>query len=261
MVNAGKVYLVGAGPGDPELLTLKALRLIERAEVVVYDRLVSPEILSLIPDTTARIDVGKRPGAHPVPQKSINQILIKLAKSGQDVVRLKGGDPMIFGRGGEEVLELERHGIVVNTVPGITAAQGCAAALNLPMTHRGVARSLVYMTGHTLENRLPDMDWKQLGRASSTLVIYMGAEKISQIVERLIKAGMDATTPALAMCSATLHCQKHLSTTLAQLPHDIEKVKLDGPVLFMIGDTVALAGSNGVSRHVEQDMLAVAANA
>ncbi len=261
MVNAGKVYLVGAGPGDPELLTLKALRLIEQVEVVVYDRLVSPEILSLIPDSTARIDVGKRPGSHPVPQQSINQILIKLAKSGQDVVRLKGGDPMIFGRGGEEVQELCLHGIAVETIPGITAAQGCAAALNLPMTHRGVARSLVYMTGHTLENRLPDMDWRQFRTTDSTLVIYMGAEKLSQIVKHLIQAGMAATTPALAMCNATLHNQKHLSTTLAQLPHDIKKTDLDGPVLFMIGDTVALADSNGVSRHVEQDILAVAANA
>ncbi len=261
MVNAGKVYLVGAGPGDPELLTLKALRLIQQAEVVVYDRLVSPEILSLIPDTTARIDVGKRPGSHPVPQKSINQILVKLAKSGQNVVRLKGGDPMIFGRGGEEARELALHGIAVKTIPGITAAQGCAAALNLPMTHRGVARSLVYMTGHTLDNRLPDMDWEQLGLANTTLVIYMGAEKIAQIVKRLIEAGMTATTPALAMCNATLPNQKHLSTTLAQLPHDVKKTDLDGPVLFMIGDTVALADSDGVLRHVEQDIMAVAANA
>ncbi|MCP4183794.1 MAG: uroporphyrinogen-III C-methyltransferase [Hyphomicrobiales bacterium] len=261
MVKTGKVYLVGAGPGDPELLTLKALRLIEQVDAVVYDRLVSPEILSLIPNSTARIDVGKRPGSHPVPQQSINQILIKLAKSGQDVVRLKGGDPMIFGRGGEEALELVQHGIVVKTIPGITAAQGCAAALNLPITHRGVAHSVVYMTGHTLEDRLPNMDWRQFGTANSTLVIYMGSEKISQIVERLIQAGMAATTPALGMCNATLHNQKHLSTTLAQLPHDVKKINLDGPVLFMIGDTVALADSNGVSRHVEQDILAVGANA
>ena len=261
MAKAGTVYLVGAGPGDPELLTLKALRLIDNADVVVYDRLVSPEILSLIPDTTARIDVGKRPGSHPVPQKSINRILIKLARSGQNVVRLKGGDPMIFGRGGEEARTLTQHHIPVQTIPGITAAQGCAAALNLPLTHRGIARSLVYITGRTLDNQLPDMDWQQFSLTKSTLVIYMGAEKLLQIVDKLIQAGLPANTPAVAMCNATLRGQKHLVTTLSNLFHDTAQADFEGPVLFMIGESVALAASKGVSQHVGKDILAVAANA
>ena len=261
MTEAGTVYLVGAGPGDVELMTLKALRLLKSADSVVYDRLVSPEILAMIPDKAARIDVGKRPGSHPVPQESINSILIKLAKSGQKVVRLKGGDPMIFGRGGEEAQALSRQGIDVQTIPGITAAQACAADLNLPLTHRGIARSLVYMTGHTFDDQLPDVDWQQFSQANSTLVIYMGAAKISQIVGRLIDAGLDPNTPALAMCNATLPNQSHVQTTLLNLPVRAVRANFDGPVLFMIGKAIALAASDGVSNDVSEDILAIAANA
>ncbi len=261
MKKVGTVYLVGAGPGDPELLTLKALRLLETANVVVYDRLVSPEILSLIPKSTSRIDVGKRPGSHPVPQDTINQILLKLAYFGQNVVRLKGGDPMIFGRGGEEAQMLERHGIAVETVPGITAAQGCAASLNLPMTHRGIARSLIYMTGHTLDDQLLQMNWQQFSLAQSTLVIYMGKAKISQIVGKLVQSGLSSSTPALAMCNASLSSQRHLSSTLSCLSKDVEEACFEGPVLFMIGEVVPMAATNGVSQNVDKDILAVAANA
>lgn len=261
MAKAGTVHLVGAGPGDPELLTLKALRIIEEADVVVYDRLVSPEILNFIPDSTARVDVGKRPGSHPVPQQSINKILLKLAKSGQKVVRLKGGDPMIFGRGGEEAQMLQNHGIVVATVPGITAAQGCAASLNLPLTHRGVSRSLIYMTGHTLDDQLPQMDWQQISLSQSTLVVYMGKANISQIVEKLVRSGLSPSTPALAMCNASHKNQRHLLTTLSHLGEHVEEANFDGPVLFMIGQVAAQAASNGVPQNVSEDILAVAANA
>ena len=256
---AGKVYLAGAGPGDPELLTLKALRLIETADVVVYDRLVSPEILNLIPDNVARVDVGKRPGSHPVPQESINRILIKLAKSGQNVVRLKGGDPMIFGRGGEEVDMLERHDIAVETIPGITAAQGCAASLNLPLTHRGVARSLVYMTGHTKDDQVPDMDWSELVKTQSTLVVYMGAAKIAKITGALIAAGLDGQTPALAVCSATTKNQREVMSTVSNLSHDALAARFDGPVLFMLGKAVGLAASQRemTDAHKEKQLAVV----
>lgn len=240
MADTGIVYLVGAGPGDPELLTLKGLRLIEAADVVVYDRLVSPQILSLIPDTVARVDVGKRPGSHPVPQNSINEILLKLARSGQKVVRLKGGDPMIFGRGGEEADMLATHGISVETVPGITAAQGCAATLNLPLTHRDLSQSLIYLTGHTVEDLVPDMDWQLLTKQNNTLVIYMGAAKILEITNNLIANGLSAKTPALAVCNGTLDKQIQVLSTVSTLAADTAAAKFEGPVLFVIGRTVSL---------------------
>lgn len=247
MTKTGIVYLVGAGPGDPDLLTLKAMRLIEVADIIVYDRLVSPEILNLIPNHVARIDVGKRPGSHPVPQKSINRILIKLAKSGQNVVRLKGGDPMIFGRGGEEVEMLNQHGVEVITVPGITAAQGCAAALNLPLTQRGVANSLVYITGHAQNDLVPEMDWTQLARDKTTLVIYMGAAKISEITGKLIAAGLSTDTPAIAVVNGTLKKQKQIISTVSQLARDAADARLGGPVLFILGQAVGLVSTNAQS--------------
>lgn len=240
MADNGIVYLVGAGPGDPELLTLKALRLIEAAGVVVYDRLVSPQILALIPETVARVDVGKRPGSHPVPQKSINEILLKLARSGQKVVRLKGGDPMIFGRGGEEAAMLASHGIIVETVPGITAAQGCAASLNLPLTHRDVSQSLIYLTGHTVKNMVPDMNWRHLTKENNTLVIYMGAAKISEITDNLIANGLAAKTPALAICNGTLNKQAQVMSTVSALAADTKAANFEGPILFVLGRTVGL---------------------
>ena len=240
MADTGIVYLVGAGPGDPELLTLKALRLIEAADVVVYDRLVSPQILALVPETVSRIDVGKRPGSHPVPQNSINEILLKLARSGQKVVRLKGGDPMIFGRGGEEAAMLASHGISVETVPGITAAQGCAATLNLPLTHRSLSQSLIYLTGHTVENQIPDMDWQNLANKNNTLVIYMGAAKITQITDNLIAHGLSSQTPALAICNGTLDKQAQVLGTVSTLAGDARAAEFDGPVLFILGRSVGL---------------------
>jgi len=260
MSKTGVVYLVGAGPGDPELLTLKALRLMEEADVVVYDRLVSPQILNLIPGGVARIDVGKRPGSHPVPQKSINRILIKLAKSGQNVVRLKGGDPMIFGRGGEEVDMLEKHNVEVKTVPGITAAQGCAASLNLPLTHRGIARSLVYLTGHTLDDQVPDMNWRQLAKTDNTLVIYMGAAKINEITIKLINAGLARETPAMAICNGTLDKQQEVFSTVAGLADDAAKAGLDGPVLFILGKAVGLISDRKILEGIDENEPAVIAS-
>ncbi len=260
MTETGIVYLVGAGPGDPELLTLKALRLIEAADVVVYDRLVSPEILSLIPEGIARVDVGKRSGSHPVPQKSINRILIKLAKSGQQVVRLKGGDPMVFGRGGEEVDMLNQHNVTVKTVPGITAAQGCAATLNLPLTQRGIANSLVYMTGHTRDDQVPEMDWAELAKAKTTLVIYMGAAKIIEITAKLMEAGLAANTPAMAVSNATLKKQRQIQSTVSTLAQDTQEANLDGPVLFVLGQAVGLVCAKGELENAGKEKPAVIAS-
>ena len=236
MIETGTVYLVGAGPGDLELLTLKAARLIENADVVVYDRLVSPEILSLVQQGTARIDVGKRPGCHPVPQDSINQILIKLSRSNKSIVRLKGGDPMIFGRGGEEVAALQEAGIKVETVPGITAAQGCAASLNMPLTQRGIADSLLYVTGHSAKDALPNINWKPIGEKHTTAVVYMGLANIAGLVDEMICAGVSPRTPALAIRNGTLPTQTQVFTNVENLCNDVTSLAGEGPVLFVIGE-------------------------
>ncbi len=261
MSNKGTVYLVGAGPGDPELLTVRAMRLIMTADVVVYDRLVSPGILALIPGGVARIDVGKRPGSHPVPQKDINRILIQLARAGRRVVRLKGGDPMIFGRGGEEVRALAENGVAVETVPGITAAQGCAASLNLALTQRGIASCLVYLTGHAQHSRTPDTDWARLVRARATLAIYMGAAKIGAIAARLMGAGLAGATPALAVCNATLPRQRQILSDIAHLAEAVAKARFEGPVLFVIGDAAGAISTHGVFQDAPETEQAAASRA
>lgn len=244
MMETGTVFLVGAGPGSQDLLTLKALRLIESADAVVYDRLVSEEILELIPLNAARVDVGKRAGSHPVPQAAINNILIKLAHAGHMVVRLKGGDPMIFGRGGEEVKALQDEGISVQTVPGITAAQGCAASLNLPLTQRGVADSLLYMTGHTMAGQLPAIDWAGITGGNTTLVIYMGTANIAHISQKLENEGLPGATPAMAICNGTRSNQQKIITRLAHLAQDLSAAQFRGPVLFIVGEAVKQISSN-----------------
>ena len=236
MTETGTVYLVGAGPGDPDLLTVKAVKLIRGADAVVYDRLVSPQILSLIPKGVTRIDVGKRPGSHPVPQESINKILVKLGHSNKKIVRLKGGDPMIFGRGGEEVAALQKAGVKVETVPGITAAQGCAASLNMALTERGVADSLLYVTGHSAKDALPEINWRPVGENHTTAVIYMGLANLDRLVDNMASAGVSPDTPALAIRNGTLSSQRQILTTLGKLNSDVELLDGDGPVLFIVGE-------------------------
>ena len=187
-MGVGKVYLVGAGPGDPELLTLKAVRAIAEADVVVYDRLVPDSILATIGDGAARINVGKQATFHPVPQEEINDMLVRLGRAGRTVVRLKGGDPFIFGRGSEEAAELERAGIPYEVIPGITAAQGCAASARIPLTHRGLATSVRYVTGHRKANEPLDLDWATLADPETTLVVYMGLANIEEIAAKLDSA-------------------------------------------------------------------------
>jgi uroporphyrin-III C-methyltransferase len=237
------VTLVGAGPGDPDLLTLKALKAIKTADVIVYDRLVSPEILALAEPGTARIDVGKQPARHPVPQTEINDILVRLARSGRNVVRLKGGDPFIFGRGSEEALELTRNGIPFSVIPGITAAQGAAASLHVPLTHRGSACSVRYVTGHCRNDAELDLDWDGLVDPQTTLVVYMGLANLKKIAARLMASGRGAETPVLAANNATLPQERRLRSSLGSIAADVEKAAFEGPVLFVIGEVVKLYDS------------------
>lgn len=241
MPVSGQVVLVGAGPGDPELLTLKALKAIEAADVVVYDRLVAPGVLALIPKGTARIDVGKQSGYHPVPQEEINALLIKLARLGRRVVRLKGGDPFIFGRGFEETLALRKAGIACDVIPGITAAQGCAAAAGVPLTHRGLATGVRYLTGHCRADLPLDLDWTGLADPSTTLVVYMGLANVEEIVRNLILHGLPGDTPALAVCQGTTPRQRQVCASLADLPGAAKAAGFDGPVLFIIGQVAMMA--------------------
>jgi uroporphyrin-III C-methyltransferase/precorrin-2 dehydrogenase/sirohydrochlorin ferrochelatase/uroporphyrin-III C-methyltransferase len=241
MCEQGKVYLVGAGPGDPELLTLKALRLIERADVVVYDRLVAEGVLELVPEGVSRINVGKASGHHSLAQPEINELLVRLARGKRCVVRLKGGDPFVFGRGSEEALYLRRHGIPFEVVPGITAATACSAYAGVPLTHRGVSRGVRLVTGHFQEGQVLDLDWRSLADPQSTLVVYMGLSNLQLIARQLIQAGLPADTPALAVQDGTLPQQRRVFACLRELPQRVARAGMAAPLLLIIGRTVALA--------------------
>jgi uroporphyrin-III C-methyltransferase/precorrin-2 dehydrogenase/sirohydrochlorin ferrochelatase/uroporphyrin-III C-methyltransferase len=235
------VAIVGAGPGDPDLLTVKALRLLKAAEVVVYDRLVSAPILDLIPAGTSRIFAGKAARAHFMPQDEINALLVKLATGGRRVVRLKGGDPFVFGRGGEEAVHLAGNGIPFEIVPGITSSAGCAAYAGIPLTHRGLSKSVRFVTGHREDGKGLDLDWPGLADADTTLVIYMGRTNVRTITTELIAAGLDAETPAGVIYSGTLPEQRTIVTTLESLVDAVEAAGLVAPTLLVIGRVVGLA--------------------
>ncbi|MDH3666142.1 MAG: uroporphyrinogen-III C-methyltransferase [Paracoccaceae bacterium] len=240
MTGPGRVFLVGAGPGDPELLTLKALRRMAQADAVVYDRLVSPDILDLVPAAAERHPVGKAPRNHPVPQEEINDLMVALAGRGLQVVRLKGGDPFVFGRGGEEMLALKRAGIPYEVVPGISAAQGCAAEVGIPLTHRGIANSVRYITGHCRADLALDLDWAGLANAETTLVVYMGVANIGSISRALIAHGMDREMPVLAVSRATLADERRLRADLGTITGKVRAAQMPGPVLFIIGRVLDL---------------------
>ncbi len=237
----GRVTLVGAGPGDPDLLTVKAVKAIARADVLVFDRLVSAEVLALAPAHIRRVDVGKQSGHHSVPQDEINEILIELAREGRDVVRLKGGDPLIFGRGGEELEALRDAGIPCACIPGITAAQGAASAAQIPLTHRGLATSLRYVTGHRAANAPLDLDWESLASGDTTLVVYMGASTIGEIAGNLMAQGLAASTPVLAIAAATTRKEQRVLATLGGIAGAVRLAATGDPVLFIIGAVAALA--------------------
>ena len=241
MNKQGFVSLVGSGPGDAELMTVKAVRLLQQADVVVYDRLVSADILDLIPAGISRISVGKEVGKHCVPQEEINEVIVNLAKSGRQVVRLKGGDPYLFGRGGEEVLALKKHHISFEVVPGVTAASGCSAYAGIPLTHRGLSRSVRFITGHFKNDEPLDINWERVADPDCTLVIYMGLGNLSRICNSLIDAGLSPSTPAAAIENGTKNNQARVLSQLDQLHDAVDKSSLKAPVMIIIGEVVSLA--------------------
>ena len=235
----GAVYLVGAGPGDPDLLSLRAMRLIRQADVVVYDRLVSKEILSFVRADAEKIYAGKRRGEHTIPQPDINQLLTRLAREGKRVLRLKGGDPFIFGRGGEEIATLADERIPFEVVPGITAAAGCAAYAGIPLTHREYAQSCVFVTGN-LKDGTVDLNWQALAVAQQTIVIYMGLVGLEIIAAELIAHGLAPTTPAALIQQGTTPTQKTIISSIHNLAAEVRAHDVQPPTLVIIGEVVKL---------------------
>ncbi len=236
---SGAVYLVGVGPGDPELLTLRALKLMQRADVALYDNLVSPAVLDLLPPATERIYVGKRRANHAMRQEEINALLVRHARAGKHVARLKGGDPFIFGRGGEEIDSLSANGIPFEVVPGITAALGVAAYAGIPLTHRDCAQSCVFVTGHLKDGSM-DLDWSALARPRQTIVVYMGLPGLSALCAQLAGHGLPATTPAAIVQQGTRSTQRVVTGTLKTLATRAKRAGLQGPTLIIVGDVVRL---------------------
>lgn len=238
----GEVYLVGAGPGDPDLLTFRALRLMQQADIVVYDRLVSKEILALARRDAEKIYVGKQRDNHSLAQESINELLARLAKSGKRVVRLKGGDPFIFGRGGEEIETLVQHNINFQVVPGITAASGCATYAGIPLTHRDHAQSCTFITGHLKDGTI-NLNWQQLVAPNQTIVIYMGLVGLEKICASMITYGASADLPIALIQQGTTHTQRVITATLGTMPEKVKNQNIHPPTLIIIGSVVSLHDS------------------
>jgi uroporphyrin-III C-methyltransferase/precorrin-2 dehydrogenase/sirohydrochlorin ferrochelatase len=249
--GAGAVAIVGAGPGDPELLTLRALAFVQRADVIVYDRLVGAAILDLASANCRRIDAGKRKGGAVMTQAAINALLVRLARQGYAVVRLKGGDPFIFGRGGEERDYLKRAGIATRVVPGITAATGCAAASGIPLTHRDHAAAVTFISGHAAGTN-DGFDWAGLARGDQTLVFYMALSTAGPTARRLIAKGRDPATPVAIIENGTLPTQRTILGTLGELEYLVHSNAVSAPALVIVGTVAALADA---SQH---DAVAVA---
>ncbi|MEL6567442.1 MAG: siroheme synthase CysG [Pseudomonadota bacterium] len=236
----GVVHIVGAGPGDPELLTMKAFRLIQQADIVFYDRLVSGDIMDLVRRDADRVSVGKSKGDHSVPQGEIHDLMISAAREGKRVVRLKGGDPFVFGRGGEELEALQAAGVEAHVVPGISSALGCAASIGLPLTHRDHAQTLTFVTGHAQTGGVPDLDWEALARPAQTVVVFMGVGTAPTLSEKLIQAGRAPMTPVAVIENGTRPNEIRVFGTLAELPQLITGAGIKGPALLVIGEVSGL---------------------
>ena len=245
--RVGEVWLVGAGPGDPELMTVKALRLLQSADVVLHDRLTPQPILDLAGAQARLIDVGKRKSRHTLPQDDINRLLVALALEGLTVVRLKGGDPFLFGRGGEELEACRAAGVPCHVVPGVSAALAASAAAGAPLTHRGLAQAVTFVTGHAAASGQgefdgePELDWPALAKVNQTVVVYMGLTTAGRIAARLIEAGRQGSTPVAVVEGASLEGERRIVTTLSGLDEAV--VGLDGPAILIIGEVASLASS------------------
>jgi uroporphyrin-III C-methyltransferase len=248
MRTGGTVYLVGAGPGDPGLVTLRAARLLRRADIVVHDALVDVRVLRMAPAHAQCIDVGKRAGGRHFPQAAIHRVLIAAAQRHAVVVRLKGGDPFIFGRGGEEARALEAAGVRCRIVPGVTAALGAAACAGIPLTYRGIAPSVTFVTGHAAPDSAIAVDWAALAHAGGTLAVYMALENLRAISAQLIAAGLAAATPAAVIASATLPGQCMVAGTLVDIADRAETAAIATPAIVLIGATVAMGQTTALQR-------------
>ncbi len=238
-INKGEVFLVGGGPGDPDLLTFRALRLMQQCDVCVYDKLVSPEVMELVRRDAELIYVGKARDQHTMPQEEINELLARLALQGKRVLRLKGGDPFIFGRGGEEIETLMQHGVPFQVVPGITAANGVSSYAGIPLTHRDYSQACLFITGHLKEGTL-NLDWTSMARPKQTVVIYMGLVGLAQICEKLIEHGVSPDMPAAVVQQGTTPRQKVVTSTLHDLAEKVSKAEIKAPCLTIIGEVVRL---------------------
>ena len=247
----GEVYLVGAGPGDPDLVTFKALRLMQRADVVVYDRLVSQSILDMVRRDAEKIYAGKAKSDHAIPQESINQLLVRLARQGKRVLRLKGGDPFIFGRGGEEIAELIDEKVDFQVVPGITAASGCASYAGIPLTHRDYSQACIFVTGHRRTGE-DDLNWEMLSHPNQTVIFYMGLENVGRICDELKAHGRAARTPAALVEKGTTAEQRLYVGDLDSLPGLIAEHEVRAPTLILVGEVVALHNRLGWYRAGEE---------
>ena len=250
VATTGKVWLVGAGPGDADLLTVKALRAINSADIIFYDQLVSEEICALFPKATPALYVGKVKNNHSIPQEDLNQLLVNQAQLGLNVCRIKGGDPFVFGRGGEELLELRKAGVDAEVVPGITSASGCSTYADIPLTHRGITQGCTFVTGHA--EKTLDVNWNALAQLNHTLVFYMGLTRASEISEKLLAGGLDADTPVAIIENGCRKNQRDIISDLKSFPEAVVREQVQSPALIIVGHVVNLKSQLQVSAWISE---------